>query len=222
MKGKSDKSYTRENYLKALFHLGTEKGEVTINELAKHLGLKMPSVTSMIKRLSEEKLLKYEKYKPFKLTEKGRKEAAGIIRKHRLTEMFLVEIMKFGWEEVHDIAEQMEHLKSDTFFKKIDEMLGHPTIDPHGSPIPDKKGNIEPVQGTVLSSIGAGSTVELTGLAYSGNDFLKFLNSKNIHLGIKMKIVEKEPFDNSLQIEIDGVRISLSNLVTKQLLVKER
>src|SRR5882672_396420 len=117
-------SQTEENYLKALFNLANEKGETSVNELSRLLGIKMPTVTSMMKKLAEKKLVHYESYKPLRLTEKGKKEAALVIRKHRLTEMFLVEKMGFGWEEVHDIAEQVEHIRSAAFFDKMDELLG--------------------------------------------------------------------------------------------------
>ena len=136
-------SLTEENYLKALFNLSQEDGEVSVNELSKHLQIKMPTVTSMMKKLGEKKLVNYESYKPLKLTEKGRREAGLIIRKHRLTEMFLVEQMSFGWEQVHEIAEQIEHIHSPEFFEKMDELLGYPKFDPHGSPIPDKTGQME-------------------------------------------------------------------------------
>ena len=136
-------SLTKENYLKALFALSNEADEVTVNELSKRLGIKMPTVTSMMKKLAEKKLVNYESYKPLRLTEKGKREAGIIIRKHRLTEMFLAEIMGFGWEEVHEIAEQVEHIQSPDFFEKMDKMLGYPKIDPHGSPIPDKTGRME-------------------------------------------------------------------------------
>ena len=112
-------SYTEENYLKALFNLSAEKGEVSPNEVSKQLGIKMPTVNSMMKKLAEKKLVIYESYKPIRLTEKGKKEAGLIIRKHRLTEMFLVQQMGFGWEEVHEIAEQVEHLQSPVFFEKM-------------------------------------------------------------------------------------------------------
>lgn len=213
------KSQTKENYLKALFHLMDEKGEVTVNELSLQLNLKMPTVTSMIQKLADEKLLNYEKYKPVSLTEKGKREAGLIIRKHRLTEMFLVEIMNFGWEQVHEIAEQIEHIKSTAFFKKMDEMLGFPTTDPHGSPIPDDQGNMKPVKRTVLSDIKEGKTVILTGLAQSADDFLKFLNSKNIKLGIKIKVLKKEPFDGSMELLIGSKKMELSGLVCEQLFV---
>jgi DtxR family Mn-dependent transcriptional regulator len=136
-------SLTKENYLKALFALSNQTDEVTVNELSKSLGIKMPTVTSMMKKLAEKKLVNYESYKPLSLTEKGKREAGMIIRKHRLTEMFLVEVMGFGWEEVHEIAEQVEHTQSPEFFEKMDQMLGYPKIDPHGSPIPDKTGKME-------------------------------------------------------------------------------
>src|SRR5690606_4324738 len=135
-------SAIEENYLKALFNLANENGEAGVNELSKSLDLKMPTVNSMMKKLADKKLVKYESYKPIKLTEKGRKEAAMIIRKHRLTEMFLVDKMGFTWDQVHYIAEQVEHVKSPAFFDKMDELLGNPLVDPHGSPIPDKNGKI--------------------------------------------------------------------------------
>ena len=191
MAGNEIKSHTKENYLKALFHLTSESGEVAVNELARQLELKMPSVTSMMQRLADEKLIKYEKYKPVSLTEKGRREAGLVIRKHRLTEMFLVKKMNFGWEEVHEIAEQIEHIKAPSFFQKMDEMLGFPTVDPHGSPIPDKDGKIKSFERKTLSEVQEGKTVHLTGLAQSAEDFLKFLNSKEIGLGVTIKVLKK-------------------------------
>lgn len=213
------KSHTKENYLKALYHLTSGKGEVAVNELARTLDLKMPSVTSMMQKLADEKLIKYEKYKPVMLTEKGKREAGLIIRKHRLTEMFLVQVMDFGWEEVHDIAEQIEHIKSREFFEKMDEMLGFPSEDPHGSPIPDRQGRMEPVSRTPLSDVKAGRTVTLTGLAQSADDFLKFLNSKNIKLGAIIKVIRKEPFDGSMALLINKAEVTLSEMVCRQLLV---
>ena len=135
-------SLTEENYLKALFNIANETGEVNVAVLSKRLDIKMPTVTSMMKKLSEKKLVHYESYKPLHLTEKGKKEAGLIIRKHRLIEMFLVDKMKLGWEDVHDIAEQIEHIQSSVFFEKMDELLGYPKVDPHGSPIPDKNGKV--------------------------------------------------------------------------------
>ncbi len=144
-------SLIEENYLKALFNLSGATGEVNVIELSRQLQIKMPTVTSMMKKLAIKKLVHYQSYQPPRLTEKGKKEAAVIIRKHRLTEMFLVQTMGFGWEDVHDIAEQVEHIQSAQFFEKMDELLGYPKLDPHGSPIPDKNGKMEWRQYTKLS-----------------------------------------------------------------------
>lgn len=136
------KSLTEENYLKAIFHLIDENDTFTVNDLSKMLQIKMPSVNNMIKKFAEKNWVIYESYKPIKISELGKKEAAQVVRKHRLTEMFLVEKMGFGWQEVHEIAEQLEHIHSELFFDKMDELLQYPKIDPHGEPIPDKDGNI--------------------------------------------------------------------------------
>src|ERR1017187_9122636 len=154
-------SLTEENYLKALFNIANETGEVNVAVLSKRLDIKMPTVTSMMKKLSEKKLVHYESYKPLRLTEKGKKEAGLVIRKHRLTEMFLVEKMGFGWEAVHDIAEQIEHIQSPEFFEKMDGLLGYPKIDPHGSPIPDKNGRMELKPCNKLSECKAGETIKV-------------------------------------------------------------
>src|SRR5882724_12584013 len=154
-------SQTEENYLKSLFNLANENGETSVNELSKRLDIKMPTLNSMMKKLAQKKLVHYESYKPIKLTEKGKKEAALIIRKHRLTEMYLVEKMGFGWEQVHSIAEQIEHIQSPDFFEKMDKLLGFPKIDPHGSPIPDKTGRMEWIEYNKLSDCKAGETVTL-------------------------------------------------------------
>lgn len=214
-------SYTEENYLKALFNLANEKGEVSANELSKKLEIKMPTVNSMMKKLADKKLVHYESYKPLKLTEKGKKEAGLIIRKHRLTEMFLVQKMDFGWEQVHEIAEQMEHLHAPDFFEKMDEMLGYPTIDPHGSPIPDKSGKISWKQYDKLSDCKAGDTVKLAAVINGSDDFFKFLNSRELQLGVKIKVKSVEAFDKSMQVSYNKKTAeTLSHTVTERLLVE--
>ena len=127
-------SLTEENYIKTIYSLSLEPGEVSVSELAKKLNVKLPTVTSMIKKLSSKKLVSYAPYRGIKITEKGKKEALSIIRKHRLAELFLVKILKLGWEEVHEIAEQLEHVNSERFYNRIDELLGYPKADPHGEP----------------------------------------------------------------------------------------
>lgn len=212
-------SLTEENYLKALYNLSNNKGEVNVNDLSKCLNIKMPTVTSMMKKLAEKKLAYYESYKPLRLTEKGKKEAGLVIRKHRLTEMFLVQKMGFGWESVHDIAEQIEHIKSTDFFEKMDELLGYPKMDPHGSPIPDKNGKIELKQYTKLSDCQIGDTLKLSAVINTSADFLKFLNSREMHLGLKIKIKSVEPFDNSMVVSYSKRNFEmLSHTVCERLL----
>lgn len=215
-------SYTEENYLKALFNLSAERGEVTVNELSKELGIKMPTVNSMMKKLADKKLVQYESYKPLRLTEKGKKEAGLIIRKHRLTEMFLVQQMGFGWEEVHEIAEQIEHLQSPAFFEKMDALLGYPKTDPHGSPIPDKTGKMEWIKYEKLSSCKAGDTVKLAAVIHTTDDFLKFLNQRSLQLGLKLKIKRVEKFDGSIEVSYSKKTGEvLSHTVCDRLLVEK-
>lgn len=215
-------SLAEENYLKGLFHLGNEAGEVGVYELSRHLGIKMPTVNSMVKKLSEKGLVHYASYKPLRLTDEGRKQAALIIRKHRLTEMFLVEKMGFGWESVHEIAEQIEHIQAPEFFEKMDELLGYPTSDPHGSPIPDKRGNMPSVHHIRLSECRAGDTVKLATVTHSAQDFLKYLNSRELAIGITMKVRSIEAYDGSMVLQY-GKRAAetLSKTVCDSLLVQK-
>lgn len=215
-------SLTEENYIKALFNIANEKGEVSVNDLSKTLDLKMPTVTSMVKKLAKKKLVHYESYKPLRLTEKGKKEAGLIIRKHRLTEMFLVEKMKIGWEDVHDIAEQIEHIRSAIFFEKMDEQLGYPKVDPHGSPIPDKDGKVVWKDYSKLSDCQEGDVVKLAAVINTSSDFLKFLNAREMKLGMKIKIISIEPFDKSIHVSY-GKHPSevLSNVVCERMMVEK-
>lgn len=215
-------SYTEENYLKALFNLSADNGEVSANELSKTLGIKMPTVNSMMKKLAEKKLVHHESYKPLRLTEKGKKEAGLIIRKHRLTEMFLVQKMGFGWDEVHEIAEQIEHLHSPNFFEKMDSLLGYPKIDPHGSPIPDKTGRMEWLKYEKLSNCKPGETVRLAAVIHTTDDFLKFLNLRELSLGLNLKIKRVEKFDGSMTVDHKNkTDDALSHVVCERLLVEK-
>ena len=215
-------SLTEENYLKALFNIANETGEVNVAELSKRLEIKMPTVTSMMKKLSEKKLVHYESYKPLQLTDKGKKEAGLIIRKHRLTEMFLVDKMKLGWEDVHDIAEQIEHIQSPVFFEKMDELLGYPKVDPHGSPIPDKNGKVVWKEYNKLSDCKVGETVKLAAVINTSSGFLKFLNTREMRLGLKIKIKSIEEFDKSITVSYGKHQAeALSNIVCERLLVEK-
>jgi len=215
-------SLVEENYLKALFNMSRESGEVNVNELSKRLGIKMPSVTSMMKKLAGKKLVHYESYKPLRLTEEGEKEAGIIIRKHRLTEIFLVQKMGFGWEEVHEIAEQVEHIQSPVFFEKMNELLGFPTFDPHGSPIPDKNGEMAHVEYHKLSDCKIGEKVVLSAVVNTSVEFLTFLNNHEIKLGTKIKILLIEPFDQSMTVSYGNkTSQTLSHTVCERLLVEK-
>ena len=214
-------SLTEENYLKAIFHLINEKNTVTINELSKLLNVKMPSVNNMMKKFADKNWVVYESYKPLKITSSGKKQAALVVRKHRLTEMFLVEKMNFGWENVHEIAEQVEHIQSAMFFDKMDEILNHPKFDPHGEPIPDKDGNIISQDLKKLSSCSVGDKVLFTAVTISDDDFLSFLNSKSLELGKKIEIVEIEMYDESMTVKVNGVKKILSKIVSDKILVKQ-
>lgn len=214
-------SHTVENYLKALFALANEVGEVGISDLSDHLAVSKPSVNGMAKALQQDGFLKYEKYKPLKLTAKGKKAAALVVRKHRLTEMFLVEQMGFGWDEVHDIAEQVEHVKAPAFFDRMDELVGFPTVDPHGSPIPDAQGNVLEIDCMKLSECSVGSKVSLVGLSQSSKSLLTFLDSHGIALGHTFHVRVVEPFDGSMTMLHKGTQDQTFSLkVCERLLVK--
>ena len=215
-------SLAEENYLKALFSLSSDNnGEVSVNDLSKHLCIKMPTVTSMMKKLAAKELVHYESYKPVRLTESGRKVAALVIRKHRLTEMFLVEKMGFKWDEVHDIAEQIEHIKAPSFFDSMEELMDYPQVDPHGSPIPDKDGNIKNYNYKKLSEFEEGCKVQVLGLNNSSKEFLEFLNSRCISLKTIMEIKSIEAFDSTMVVNYEGHNSeSLSLKVCERLLVE--
>lgn len=212
---------TVENYLKALHLLANENDEVNISELSELLTVSNPTANSMAKKLHQAGLVMYEKYRPLKLTKQGKIEAAKIIRKHRLTEMYLVEKMGFGWEEVHEIAEQVEHIHSPAFFDRMDALLGQPTLDPHGSPIPDRNGNITKRDFKKLSECDKGQVVTFCAIALSSPEFLQYLNDKKLKLGIKIQIQKKEDFDGSMVIQYQKESsMTLSKKVADLLLVQ--
>ena len=213
-------SLTEENYLKAIYNLVNDNDEVSVNDLSRQLNIKMPSVNSMIKKFADKKWVKYESYKPIKLTESGKKEASLIVRKHRLTEMFLVEKMGFGWENVHEIAEQLEHIHSEVFFDKMDEILNYPKVDPHGEPIPDKDGNVIQPDFKKLSKCQENEIVELASVTTSSEEFLSFLNKRNLSLGTEIKVLQREDFDQSMKVFYNDQEENFSKTVCDRLLVK--
>ncbi|MFN0031110.1 MAG: metal-dependent transcriptional regulator [Flavobacteriales bacterium] len=214
------KTSTEENYLKAIFAIATEKGDVNVTEISQRLELSMPTVTSMMKRLGEQGYINYKSYKPITLTAKGKKEAGLILRKHRLTEMFLVEKMGFTWDNVHPIAEEIEHVRSEDFFDRMDEMLGFPKMDPHGSPIPDRQGVITWQQYTKLTECKKEEVVTLAAVTQSSEDFLRFLTAKELSLGLQLTIISVEPFDKMITVSYGKRKAeSFSSMVADKLLV---
>lgn len=167
-------SQTEENYLKAIYSIEIQTGKsVSTNKIAERMLTKASSVTDMIKKLSEKGLIDYKKYQGSKLTSKGKKIAVTIIRKHRLWEVFLVNKLNYNWDQVHELAEQLEHIKSNTLIDKLEAFLEFPTHDPHGDPIPDKNGNIIHHQNVMLSSIPKGKTCVVIGVKDSSSAFFK-------------------------------------------------
>ena len=213
---------SEENYLKAIYHLelDTDKG-VSTNAIAKKLETKASSVTDMIKKLSEKEVVVYKKYKGVTLTVFGKKIAANIVRKHRLWEVFLVEKLNFSWDEVHDVAEQLEHIKSPKLVDQLDSFLGFPSHDPHGDPIPDKDGDFKTIEKSLLSTLEKNETGVCVGVNDSSSEFLKFLDKKGITLGKQIIVLEKEDFDDSLSIQIENKKISISNKIANNLYIQK-
>ena len=209
-----------ENYLKAIFHLENEKkAEVSTNEIAVKMNTKPSSATDMVQKLAEKKVVSYQKYKGAFLTKKGKKIAANVIRKHRLWEVFLVDKLNFQWDEVHDIAEQLEHIKSDELITRLDAFLEHPNFDPHGDPIPDENGIIKPSDKKYLSELKENEKGICVGVKESNSQFLQYLDKLSISIGTKIKVLSIEEFDGSITIEVNGKPFFISELSAKNIYV---
>lgn len=214
-------SLSEENYLKAIYHLEhAGKGGVSTNALAEGMETKASSVTDMVKKLSDKKLVNYRKYQGVKLSDLGRKTAVDIIRKHRLWEVFLVEKLNFSWDEVHEVAEQLEHIKSEKLIQELDRFLEYPRRDPHGDPIPNAEGKFVVSNQMILAELETGETGMCVGVKDSSADFLQYLDKNKISLGKEITVLEKENFDRSMLIEIDGKEIRISQEVSCNLHVK--
>jgi DtxR family Mn-dependent transcriptional regulator len=216
-------SFTEENYLKAIYKLSENNRQaISTNAIADMLQTKAASVTDMIRKLAEKKLLKYEKYKGVELTEKGKRVAIDTVRKHRLWEVFLCDTLKFGWHEVHEIAEQLEHINSALLIDKLDAFLGFPSHDPHGDPIPNKNGDFKKSEFVLLNTIKAHQQVVMSGVADHSALFLQHLNKIGLTLGTSCSIDEINAYDGSLKLKINGkLYISISKDVAKNILVKQ-
>ena len=195
---------------------------VSTNAIAQEINTKASSVTDMIKKLTEKKLVTYEKYQGVELTKKGRKIATNIVRKHRLWETFLVKKLNFNWEEVHEVAEQLEHIKSKKLVELLDKFLDHPKFDPHGDPIPNKDGKFPSSDSIPLNQLLVNEEGIVLGVLQDKSSFLQYLNKIKISIGIEIRIIEKIDFDNSLEIYLDNKSVHISTEVAKNILIKRK
>lgn len=215
-------SLTEENYLKAIYHLseGGAKSVLT-NDLAEAMSTKAASATDMVKKLASKKFISYKKYYGASLTAKGKAEALTVIRKHRLWETFLVQKLGFAWDEVHEVAEQLEHIQSKRLIEKLDEFLGYPKTDPHGDPIPDSHGKLQPRKAILCSQLKEGQQAVITAVKDSDSSLLKLLDKIGARPGKKIKIIGRETYDESTEALLDGHKVFLSKEVSKNILVTE-
>jgi DtxR family Mn-dependent transcriptional regulator len=212
---------SEENYLKAIYHLTiVSNADVSTNSIAEMMETKASSVTDMLKKLSEKELVHYIKYQGVSLTDQGKLAAKMIVRKHRLWEVFLVDKLDFSWDEVHDIAEQLEHIKSEKLINKLDDFLGNPTEDPHGDPIPNSKGEIVKIDKQLLSELAINQKGICVGVKDTSSDFLQYLDKQGISLGATIVVLSKESFDLSLAIKVKDQELTISNKIASNLFVK--
>ncbi len=216
-------SFTEENYIKAIYHLSDAGNKaVNTNTIADEMNTAAASVSDMIRKLSDKDMIVYKKYHGVNISDQGKSVALQVIRKHRLWEVFLVEKLNFHWDEVHDVAEQLEHIRSPLLIKRLDDFLEHPKIDPHGDPIPDENGNISIGPQYPLLDMEIGTNGVITAVENSTSKFLKHLDNKGIRLGIKFVIKDHDEFDDSMQLELEtGESIFLSKQVSENLLVRQ-
>ncbi len=212
---------TEENYLKAIYRIYESTGDsVSTTAIAEKLQINAASVTDMFKKLGQQKLVVYEKSRGVKPTDKGKKVALQILRKHRLWETFMVEKLKFSWDEVHDVAEQLEHVHSDILIDRLDQLLEYPRFDPHGDPIPDKNGKLPAQSSILLSQAKIGQAYRISGVSENSDAFLKYLNKIGLAPGSQVTIVEIEEFDGSMKLLIDNKKeITLSKQAAENLSV---
>ena len=216
-------SFAEENYLKAIFHLSRDgKEPVSTNAIAARMNTRAASVTDMIKKLSAKGLLSYKRYNGVNVSEEGRHKALQIIRKHRLWETFLVEKLHFNWDEVHEVAEQLEHIRSNLLISRLDEFLGYPKTDPHGDPIPDESGEFKAKPKLQLSKTPEGQAGTIINVMDSSSSFLKYLDKIGAYIGVRIEVLERLEFDDSLEIKIDDKKqVFISKEVAENIWITE-
>ncbi|MBT3648100.1 MAG: metal-dependent transcriptional regulator [Flavobacteriales bacterium] len=216
-------SFTVENYIKAIYRLSkTSEGGVNTNSIAETLGTKAATVSDMLRKLNENGYVNYKKYQGTNLTTKGKDVAIQIIRKHRMWEVFLVDKLEFKWDEVHDLAEELEHIGSSEITNRLEEFLDFPKVDPHGDPIPDREGNIDLSDQIPLTELLKGESGLVTGVKDSSSDFLRYLDAQGIQLGKNVKIEEIFDYDQSRTVIINKKQMSLSHQVCKNLYINKQ
>ncbi len=215
------RSFAEENYLKIIYHLSLGKNAlIQTNAIAEKIKIKAASVTDMMRKLSEKKLINYQKYQGVSLTEQGKNIAIDIVRKHRLWEVFLVDKLNFKWDQVHDIAEELEHISSGELVERLDEFLNFPTSDPHGDPIPDKNGKLSSLAFIKLNKLEKGQKGIIMGVSEHSSAFLQHLERLGLTLGKSIIVTDIVDFDGSLELEMDRTKINVSREITKNLLIK--
>jgi DtxR family transcriptional regulator, Mn-dependent transcriptional regulator len=213
---------TEENYLKAIFKIAErEEGKAVLtNAIAAAMNTAAASVTDMLKRLAEKQLISYEKYRGVNLTDDGHQLATMLIRKHRLWETFLVKKLGFPWEQVHELAEQLEHIQGDALTARLDQFLGYPRFDPHGDPIPDANGRWEPLDQIPLAAVEPGERGKVSNVGDDSSVFLQYLNQLGLALGSEIEVLERFAYDNSIKVRIGVTEAVLSEKVCQNLYVK--
>jgi len=213
-------SFAEENYIKSIYHLSVGgKKKVSTNALAESLNTSAASTSDMIKKLASKKLVSYKKYWGVNISEQGKSLALRVIRKHRLWEVFLTSKLKFNWDEVHEVAEQLEHIRSPLLIKRLDEYLAYPEFDPHGDPIPKENGEFKFKPHVPLSQAEAGQSGIIVSVSDASSVFLKYLDKIGAHIGSKVKIQDKSEFDGSLEISIDNKNVFISSKVSENILI---
>ena len=215
-------SISEENYLKALIHLTMEKGipDAGTNELATFLNVKPATVNEMLKKLKEKKLIDHKKYGRITVTASGKKLALEVIRKHRLWETFLFEKLHFTWDEVHEVAEQLEHIKSKKLIDQLDRFLGFPSVDPHGELIPNAKGEFKIKAKMTLSEGSIGHRYTVIGVKDDSSAFLQYVDKVGCTMGAKIKIISHQSFDDTLEIEVKKLKLLVSSKFAENIYVE--
>lgn len=215
-------THTEENYLKVIYHLSqTEDAGISTNAIAQKIDTKASSVTDMIKKLKEKELITHQKYHGVFITDLGKQVAKMIIRKHRLWEVFLVDTLHFNWDEVHDVAEQLEHIKSEKLINALDAFLGYPKEDPHGDPIPNAQGEMPQREKQLLTETAIDTNYMCVGVKDTSSAFLQYLDRQKIALGTTFKVLKHEKFDHSVTIMVNNSQLTLSKVVAQNIFVKQ-